>query len=113
MAQAWTPTVPKDGKPITVAAGTLTVPDHPIIPFIEGDGTGPDIWRAAKRVLEAAVEQAYKGKRKIAWPPRPSRPCRASAPAAARPAPRSGPGQGNPQAMFWAKANWSPPFSGW
>ncbi len=67
MAQAWTPTVPKDGKPITVAAGKLTVPDRPIVPFIEGDGTGPDIWRASKRVLDAAVEQAYKGKRSISW----------------------------------------------
>ncbi|MES2154568.1 MAG: NADP-dependent isocitrate dehydrogenase [bacterium] len=67
MAQAWTPMVPKDGNAITVAAGKLTVPDHPIIPFIEGDGTGPDIWRASKRVLDAAVEQAYKGKRQIAW----------------------------------------------
>ncbi len=67
MAQAWTPVVPKDGKPITVAAGKLTVPDHPIVPFIEGDGTGPDIWRASKRVLDSAVEHAYKGKRAIAW----------------------------------------------
>jgi isocitrate dehydrogenase len=64
---AWTPVVPKDGKPITMKDGKLAVPDHPIIPFIEGDGTGPDIWRAARRVLEAAVERAYKGRRKIAW----------------------------------------------
>ncbi len=67
MPQAWTPTVPKDGQPITMKDGTLTVPDHPIIPFIEGDGTGPDIWRASKRVFDAAVEKAYKGKRKFAW----------------------------------------------
>ncbi len=45
----------------------IIVPDHPIIPFIEGDGTGPDIWRASKIVFDAAVEKAYKGKRKIAW----------------------------------------------
>ena len=43
------------------------MPDHPIIPFIEGDGTGPDIWRASVRVLDAAVEKAYGGKQKIAW----------------------------------------------
>jgi isocitrate dehydrogenase len=47
--------------------GRLNVPDHPIIPFIEGDGTGPDIWRAAVRVFDAAVQQAYGGKRKIEW----------------------------------------------
>ncbi len=47
--------------------GTLEVPDHPIIPFIEGDGTGPDIWRAAKLVFDAAVEKAYGGRRKIVW----------------------------------------------
>jgi isocitrate dehydrogenase len=59
--------VPKDGKPITMAAGKLNVPDHPIIPFIEGDGTGPDIWRASQKVFDAAVQKAYKGQRKIAW----------------------------------------------
>ena len=47
--------------------GKLEVPIIPIIPFIEGDGTGPDIWRAARRVLDAAVDKAYGGKRKIAW----------------------------------------------
>ena len=47
--------------------GQLVVPDDPIIPFIEGDGTGPDIWRASVRVLDAAVDKAYGGKRKIAW----------------------------------------------
>ncbi len=67
MPQAWTPVVPKDGKAITVKDGKLTVPDHPVIPFIEGDGTGPDIWKASVRVLDAAVEKAYRGKRKIAW----------------------------------------------
>ena len=52
---------------ITIANGKLTVPDHPIVPFIEGDGTGPDIWRASVRVLNAAVAKAYAGKRKIEW----------------------------------------------
>jgi isocitrate dehydrogenase len=67
MKKVWVPTVPPEGTPITIEAGHLKVPDHPILPFIEGDGTGPDIWRASKRVLDAAVEKAYKGKRKIAW----------------------------------------------
>ena len=52
---------------ITLNNGRLVVPDDPIIPFIEGDGTGPDIWRASVRVLDAAVEKAYGGRRKIAW----------------------------------------------
>jgi isocitrate dehydrogenase len=55
------------GDTITITGGKLTVPDHPVIPFIEGDGTGPDIWRASVRVFDAAVEKAYGGKRKIAW----------------------------------------------
>jgi isocitrate dehydrogenase len=56
------------GKPITMGPGNkLEVPDNPIIPFIEGDGTGRDIWRASVRVLDAAVEKAYGGKKKIAW----------------------------------------------
>ncbi|MBI3630590.1 MAG: NADP-dependent isocitrate dehydrogenase [Candidatus Rokubacteria bacterium] len=55
------------GEKIAVKHGKLTVPDRPIIAFIEGDGTGPDIWRAAVRVLDAAVEQAYRGRRQIAW----------------------------------------------
>jgi isocitrate dehydrogenase len=55
------------GQPITKQADRLQVPDHPIIPFIEGDGTGPDIWKASQRVLDAAVEKAYSGKRKIVW----------------------------------------------
>src|SRR5436305_1083414 len=59
--------VPAMGKPITNQGGRLNVPDQPIIPFIEGDGTGPDIWRASAAVFDAAVEKAYKGKRKIAW----------------------------------------------
>jgi isocitrate dehydrogenase len=58
---------PTQGKPITMTSGKLEVPENPIIPFIEGDGTGPDIWRASQRVLDAAVEKAYGGKRKIAW----------------------------------------------
>jgi isocitrate dehydrogenase len=61
------PVVPKDGAKITLANGKLVVPDRPIIPFIEGDGTGRDIWRASVRVLDAAVEKAYGGRRKIAW----------------------------------------------
>ncbi len=55
------------GEKITIAHGKLQVPDMPIIPFIEGDGTGPDIWRASVRVLDAAVEQASRGRRRIAW----------------------------------------------
>jgi isocitrate dehydrogenase len=53
--------------PITMSGGRLTVPDDPIIPFIEGDGTGPDIWRASVRVFDAAVDKAYGGQRKIHW----------------------------------------------
>ncbi|HYX05516.1 MAG TPA: NADP-dependent isocitrate dehydrogenase, partial [Bacteroidales bacterium] len=56
-----------EGKKITNENGTLHVPDNPVIPFIEGDGTGPDIWAASVRVLDAAVEKAYGGKKKIAW----------------------------------------------
>lgn len=52
---------------ITISNGKLQVPNYPIIPFIEGDGTGPDIWRASVRVLDAAVEKAYKGNKKIEW----------------------------------------------
>ena len=56
------------GAPITLdSRGRLVVPDHPIVPFIEGDGTGPDIWRASVRVLDAAVKKAYGGKRQIDW----------------------------------------------
>jgi isocitrate dehydrogenase len=55
------------GDKISIAGGKLQVPAHPIVPFIEGDGTGPDIWRASQRVLDAAVEKAYGGKRKISW----------------------------------------------
>jgi isocitrate dehydrogenase len=59
--------VPPDGEKITLTDGRLAVPDHPIMPFIEGDGTGPDIWRASVRVFDAAVAKAYGGKRKIEW----------------------------------------------
>jgi isocitrate dehydrogenase len=55
------------GEPITLHDGKLSVPDRPILPFIEGDGTGPDIWRASVRVFDAAVKKAYGGKRAIAW----------------------------------------------
>ncbi|WP_423407633.1 NADP-dependent isocitrate dehydrogenase [Heyndrickxia sp. MSNUG] len=55
------------GEKITVKDGVLNVPNNPIVPFIEGDGTGPDIWAASVRVLDAAVEKAYKGERKIVW----------------------------------------------
>ena len=60
-------TVPADGQKITLVGSQLTVPDRPIIPFIEGDGTGRDIWRASVRVLDAAVAKAYGSKRSIAW----------------------------------------------
>src|ERR1051325_11387855 len=58
---------PKSGEKITMGKNGLQVPNEPIIPFIEGDGTGPDIWRASQRVFDAAVEKAYGGKKKIAW----------------------------------------------
>ncbi len=59
--------VPTDGQPIEVRDGKFLVPYNPIIPFIEGDGTGPDIWRASQMVFDAAVARAYGGRRKIAW----------------------------------------------
>ncbi|WP_040952610.1 NADP-dependent isocitrate dehydrogenase [Gorillibacterium massiliense] len=59
--------LPTEGATITIDNGKLNVPNNPIIPFIEGDGTGRDIWRASKRVLDAAVEKAYGGEKKIAW----------------------------------------------
>ena len=58
---------PASGETITQIDGRLSVPDNPIVPFIEGDGTGPDIWRASQLVLDGAVRKAYGGKRKIAW----------------------------------------------
>ena len=59
--------VPNEGEKITLQDGKLYVPDNPIVAFIEGDGTGPDIWAASQPVFDAAVEKAYGGKRKIAW----------------------------------------------
>jgi isocitrate dehydrogenase len=59
--------IPRDGKAIEYVGGKFVIPDRPIIPFIEGDGTGRDIWKASRRVFDAAVERAYGGKRKIAW----------------------------------------------
>ncbi len=58
---------PPEGERIAFRSGRLQVPDHPVIPFIEGDGTGPDIWRGSQPVFDAAVAKAYGGKRKIAW----------------------------------------------
>jgi len=58
---------PKDGKPVLQRGKKLIVPDNPIIPYIEGDGTGVDIWPATRRVLDAAVAKAYEGKRRLAW----------------------------------------------
>src|SRR5271157_4346266 len=59
--------VPAAGKKIEIENGKLSIPDNPIIPFIEGDGTGPDIWRAARMVFDGAVKKAYNGKREILW----------------------------------------------
>lgn len=67
MAQFEHYAAPTEGEKLTIVDGKLVVPNNPIIPFIEGDGTGPDIWAASKRVLDAAVEKAYKGEKKIAW----------------------------------------------
>jgi len=60
-------TPPKEGQRIEITDGRLNVPNQPIVPFIEGDGTGPDIWRASRRIFDAAVSAAYKGQRKIVW----------------------------------------------
>src|SRR6188768_1025461 len=60
-------TPPTEGAAITRRGGELVVPDAPIVPFIEGDGTGPDIWKASVRVFDAAVAKAYSGRRKIEW----------------------------------------------
>src|SRR5438874_6473422 len=67
MANFTSVTPPSTGTAISRRGGQLVVPDDPIIQFIEGDGTGRDIWRASVRVLNAAVEKAYRGRRKIAW----------------------------------------------
>ncbi|MFZ2640915.1 MAG: NADP-dependent isocitrate dehydrogenase [Verrucomicrobiia bacterium] len=60
-------TVPSGGQKISIQSGKLNVPEHPVVPFIRGDGTGPDIWAASERVFDAAVAKAYGGRRKIAW----------------------------------------------
>ncbi|HUK48718.1 MAG TPA: isocitrate/isopropylmalate family dehydrogenase, partial [Terriglobales bacterium] len=59
--------VPRDGGRINYQSGRLQVPNNPIIPFIEGDGTGRDIWKASVRVFDAAVHKAYNGKRRVVW----------------------------------------------
>src|SRR5687768_11918742 len=58
---------PQEGEMIQISNRVLNVPNHPIIPFIEGDGTGPDIWAASVRVFDAAVQKAFKGEKKIVW----------------------------------------------
>src|SRR3712207_1336787 len=60
-------TPPSEGTAITRRGGQLVVPDDPIVPFIEGDGIGPDIWRASVRVFDAAVKRAYGGRRRFVW----------------------------------------------
>ena len=67
MANAWQPTAPTQGERISIQNEQLTVPSKPVIPFIEGDGTGVDIWAASQPVLDAAVEKAYGGERQIQW----------------------------------------------
>lgn len=59
--------IPSDGEKITYSNGRFSIPDRPIIPFIEGDGTGRDIWKASRRVFDAAIDRAYSGRRRIAW----------------------------------------------
>src|SRR5258708_37199745 len=59
--------VPSRGDRISYEAGVLKVPDNPVIPYVEGDGTGADIWRAAVRVFDAAGEKAFQGGKKVAW----------------------------------------------
>ena len=67
MAYSYQNVKPPKGEKVSIKNGTLQVPDNPILPFIEGDGTGPDIWRASVRILDAAVEKAFGGKKKISW----------------------------------------------
>src|SRR5256884_368924 len=64
---SYTTVTPPRGEKISIAAGKLNVPDNPILPFIRGDGTGPDIWAASQRVFDAAVQNAYGDRRKVAW----------------------------------------------
>src|SRR5260370_26940269 len=59
-------TPPAGGK-LSIGSGKLSVPEEPILPFIRGDGTGPDIWAASQRVFDAAVQKAYAGRRKVSW----------------------------------------------
>ncbi len=66
-SSAWAVSPPADGEAIIWQEGQLTIPDRPIVPFIEGDGIGPDIWRATRKVLDSAVEVVYGGARSIAW----------------------------------------------
>jgi isocitrate dehydrogenase len=61
------PQIPRGAQPIQLQGGKLQVPDHPVLPFIEGDGTGPDIWRSSQHVFDAAVQKAYGGRRKLGW----------------------------------------------
>jgi isocitrate dehydrogenase len=67
MPQTARPTPPREGEKIALRGGRLVVPDHAIVPYIEGDGTGPDIWKASVRVFDGAVAKAYGGKRMLAW----------------------------------------------
>jgi isocitrate dehydrogenase len=67
MATGGAAPIPAGGEKITISRGVLRVPDHPIVPYVEGDGTGRDIWRASQRVFDAAVEKSYGGRRKITW----------------------------------------------
>src|SRR5271154_738013 len=64
---AYQDVTPPAGGKITQSGAKLNVPDNPVVPFIRGDGTGPDIWASAVRVLDASVEKAYAGKRRISW----------------------------------------------
>src|SRR5437588_4728518 len=67
MATTFKDLTPPPGGKISIADGILQIPDDPIVPFVEGDGTGRDNWRASRRVFDAAVEKIYRGKRKISW----------------------------------------------
>ena len=67
MAYSFANITPPEGGNITIENGNLQVPDNPIVPFIRGDGTGPDIWAASQSVFDAAVEKAYGGSKQIAW----------------------------------------------
>src|SRR5690606_26000461 len=67
MSSSWQPTIPEAGAPVTLKDGGLDVPSNPIIPFIEGDGTGVDIWAASQPVFDTAVTKAYGGERRIHW----------------------------------------------